>query len=292
MRIDAHHHIWSLERHPQTWMTAEEDKIIGRDFSAQDWAAAAATTPITHSIVVQTVEDHSETLELLALTRRYPSIIGVVGWVEIDRGDATEQLDILLDRPDSAALVSIRDLTQYRDNFDWLASDAALNAFEAAGKRGLTIDLLITPANIPAAVRAVAANPDTRFVVNHLAKPNLDTLGADEWGASIAGLADAGNVAIKLSGVATLTADFTSVGERLALYVEETLRRFGAERTIFGSDWPVSRLGATYEAVVESIERTVVQLSPAERERIWSGSAVEWYGLDSTRIDVARNSSE
>lgn len=278
MRIDAHHHVWTLADHPQTWMTPVQAETIGRDFALADWADAAGAAGVGHSVVVQTVEDITETLGLLTLARESPGLLGVIGWIDAE-GGPEGQLAQVMDHPGSEKLVSVRDLTEYRSDPAWLAGDEAALFFRTAGKAGLSVDLLIRPEHRPAAARAVAAHPDVRFVVNHLGKPDFDMTRAADWGRSMAAIAGSPNTAIKVSGFATLAHDFTTVRGRLPEYVEECLNLFGPDRTMFGSDWPVSLMGASYAELVAALETAVAHLSPGEKQAIWHSTASRWYGL-------------
>ncbi len=284
MRIDAHHHVWDLTEHPQTWMTSEEAAGIGRNFSIQDWAEVAIPAGITHSVLVQTVGDPTETPDLLELAAAHPTILGVVGWVDSDTDVAVDhsieaQLDRLLAHPGANRLKSIRDLTQSRANVHWLAEEQAERLFRAAGTRGLAVDLLITDDMLPAAGQAIRSAPATRFIIDHLAKPDLDTVTARQWADRMRPIAAHGNVSLKLSGFATLTADFRAVAPRLREYLDVALNLFGAPRTMFGSDWPVCTLGASYPEVVGILDEVMTDLSTTETDRIFSGTAIEWYDL-------------
>jgi L-fuconolactonase len=283
MRIDAHHHVWTLAEHPQTWMTPAQAETIGRDFSLKDWSDTAGPAGMTHSVIVQTVEDANETLELLTLALESPTTLGVVGWIKAGPEDPERQLARALDHPGSEKLVSVRDLTEYRSDPGWLAGDEAARLFKAAANASLSVDLLIRPEHQHAAAQAVAKTPDTRFIVNHLGKPDLDRTGAADWGRSMAAIAHAPNTAIKLSGLATLARDFKTVEGRLPEYVNECLRLFGPERMMFGSDWPVSLTGASYADLVTAVAASLTSLSAGEQESIWNGTASHWYGLDANR---------
>ena len=183
MIIDAHHHIWNLAERAQTWMTPAQAEVIGRNFTIDDWAAAATPAGVTRSVIVQTVENSQETVELLALAANTDSILGVVGWVDFVAHDLQAQFSLLREHPGAAKLVSVRDLTEYLPDPDWLAGPEASMTFAVAGHHDLAIDLLIKPEHVPSATRAVLSQPDTRFIINHLAKPNLDSTQAKDWGA-------------------------------------------------------------------------------------------------------------
>lgn len=279
MRLDAHHHVWDLDVRPQPWIGPDEAPVIGRTFTRSGWAAAAAGTGVEAAVVVQTVAVAAETPELLDLAAADPGVLGIVGWIPGERAPEDE-VAALLAHPAAEWLVGLRDLTQFRADRDWLASPAARARSAAAGAAGLAVDLLVEPDQIASATDLVHRTPDVRYVLDHLGKPALDTTSAASWGRAVAGLAEAPNVACKLSGTATLTAD--PEVPALPAYLAEAVARFGAERLMFGSDWPVMLLGgSTYAAQVRRVEDAVrtVGLSEAEADALWGGTAARWYRL-------------
>ncbi|MBZ2197777.1 amidohydrolase family protein [Occultella gossypii] len=282
MRIDAHHHVWDLAVHPQDWIGPELAPVIGRDFDVEQWLAAAEPTGVSHAVIVQTVPQDSETPYLLDLAAQHEHVLGVVGWVPFGAPDLMERLDALADHPASDLLVGLRDLSEQRADPAWLAGPEAARTFAAAGERDLTIDLLVRGEHLAAAAEAVRAHPDTSFVVDHLAKPDLDQSTPGEWAALIEPLASAPNVALKFSGYATQTADLGAADLTLAGYLNAALEAFGPRRIMFGSDWPVCLIGGSYAQVVAAAEAAleVVDADDALRGEFFTGAATRWYGLD------------
>jgi len=279
VRLDAHHHVWDLDVRPQPWIGPDEAPVIGRSFSRTDWRAASAGTGVEAAVVVQTVPVAQDTPELLDLAADDPGVLGVVGWIP-GTGHPEDEIAALLAHPHARYLVGLRDLTQFRTERDWLGSPAARARSQAAGAAGLAVDLLVEPDQIASATALVHRTPEVRYVLDHLGKPALDTTSAAEWGRLVAGLAEAPNVACKISGTTTLTAD--PAVPALTAYLAEAVHRFGADRLVFGSDWPVMLLGGTtYAAQVRRVEDAVraVGLDAAGAGALWGGTAVRWYRL-------------
>jgi L-fuconolactonase len=279
MRIDAHQHVWELARHPQPWMGPDERAVIGRDFSTADWAAEALPCGFTGSVVVQTVADPAETPDLLDVAAGAATTVGVVGWVAFD-GDAADALDALREHPHGEWLVGVRDLTDARAEDGFLITPVASRAITAVGRRALTLDLLVRERHLPAVAVAAHAHPGTRMIVDHLAKPDLDVMPTDAWADLVRPVAHAPNVAVKFSGFATQVRDLDAAAVHVRDYLDAALTLFGPDRVMFGSDWPVCRVGAPYAAVVGAVEDAVERLAPAEREAFWWGTACDWYRLD------------
>ncbi len=277
-RIDSHFHIWDLEHREQDWMTPEFEAVIGGPYDIDDWAEASSGGNVDYGIFMQTVGDPTETPEVLEIASRDDRLIGVTGWV--DTTSADEQvigalLDELLASTGGDALVGVRVLAEYREDPNWLDSAEVHAAARALAVRDLTLDLLTKPEQLPAAARLVAANPQTRFVLDHMSKPTMRDEDYDAWAEGISAVAAVPQVACKFSGFLTFDAGMTA--ERLRPYYEHMVASFGTARILFGSDWPVDMLGGGYRACVQIVEELTADLTEAEREQIWSATALAWY---------------
>ena len=278
-RIDAHHHLWDLAVRDQPWMTPPMAPIA-RSFSIDEFAATAETNRISNSVVVQTVTDVTETEELLDLAAESEIVCGVVGWVDVGADDVCDQLDRLMSRPSGSRLVGIRSLVQYESDPDWLARPAVLSGLRAVADRGLVNELLVVPHQLAAASRTIGEIADARFVVDHLAKPPIASQGWEPWATDIADIASHDHVSVKISGLVTEADWKTWSIDDVRPYVDHALESFGAGRVIFGSDWPVCTLAASYAAIVGLAEHLVSALSIDEQAAILGGNAANVYSLD------------
>ena len=268
-RVDAHHHLWDLSVRDQSWIT-DDLAAIRRTFTVDDLAAVAH---VDATVVVQTVSVPEETPELLAIAD--PLIAGVVGWVDLTAVDAADRLAALR----SDRLVGIRHQVQDEPDPGWLCRPDVRAGLEAVAREGLVYDLLTLPAQLPAAIDTVRALPDLQFVLDHLSKPPIATGELEPWASQLRALAAHENVACKLSGMVT-EADWSAWSVAgLRPYAETVLDAFGPERVLFGSDWPVCLLAASYEAVLDAAEQLTAGLSAAEREQIFGGTARRIYTL-------------
>ena len=278
-RIDAHHHLWDLAARPQPWMTGRRLAPLRRNFGVADLVAAMTGREMTGTVVVQAVADISETEELLDLAEQQPLIAGVVGFVDVAARDAGDQLDRLLDRQSGRWLVGIRSLVQYEPDPDWLSRPQVLDGLRAVAAHGLVHDLLILPHQIEAVEAAVSAVPEGRFVIDHLGKPQIADGAWERWAGDIATLARRDNVSAKVSGLVT-EADWVAwTVDDLRPYVEHALAAFGPKRLMFGSDWPVCTVAATYERLVDSMLQLTSALSLAEQLAVFGDTATTVYSL-------------
>ena len=266
-RVDAHHHLWDLSVRDQPWIS---DDRLRRTFTAADLAAVAH---VDATVVVQTVTVAEETPELLAIDD--PLIAGVVGWVDLTAPDVGDRLAALrCDR-----LVGIRHQVQGEPDPRWLCRSDVRAGLAAVAREGLVYDLLTLPQQLPAAIETVRALGDLQFVVDHLSKPPIASGELEPWASRIRELAAHANVACKLSGMVTEAdwADWTV--DDLRPYAEIVLDAFGPDRVMFGSDWPVCLLAASYAEVTDAAEALTAHLSAAERDQIFGGTARRVYTL-------------
>lgn len=279
--VDAHHHLWDLKQHPQTWIDPSTEATINRSFVEEDLLAAIEPVDVIGTVVVQSVDDADETTHLLERAANANGLIaGVVGWADLTSSDLDERIAQWLARPDGHRLVGFRHLVQSEPDDGWLMREDVRRGLAVVTKHGLTFDLLVKMPQLPAAVEVVRACPDTWFVLDHLAKPLFRTGDLDEWERLIRGLAAAPNVRAKVSGLVTEAAPGEWTPQTFQRAVDVAMDAFGVDRLMFGSDWPVCLLEAEYAAVVELARRLLdLGLSDAERDRIFVENAVAFYGL-------------
>jgi L-fuconolactonase len=279
LRIDAHHHLWDLTARPQPWMVGAEVAPLRRNFAVTDLTAALAGHDVDGTVVVQTVADVTETEELLDLAMAEPLIAGVVGYVDVAAPDVGAQIDRLQQRASGRWLVGVRSLVQYETDPNWLRRPDVVAGLRAVASHGLVHDLLIQPHQIDAAIDAVSVVDEGTFVVDHLAKPNIADDLWEPWARGLADLALRPNVTAKLSGLVTEAHWATWTTDQLRPYVDHALAVFGPSRLMFGSDWPVCTLAATYDRVVESMSSLTSMLSPDEHTAVFGGTATTVYSL-------------
>lgn len=278
-RIDAHHHLWDLTRREQPWMDGAWAEPIRRTFTPDDLAPHLDAHGIDATVVVQSSSSVQETRELLALAGGSDRIAGVVGWADLTDPGVDEVLAELAAGPGGDRLVGLRHQVQDEPDPRWLDRDDARRGLAAVADAGLVYDLLVTPRELPAAVDAVRELPQLRFVLDHAAKPPVASGERDPWAWQLAALAALPNVDCKLSGLVT-EADWEGwKPEQVLPYAWHVLDAFGPGRVLFGSDWPVCVLAATYDEVVALADRAVLRLGEDERAAVFGGNAARAYGL-------------
>jgi L-fuconolactonase len=277
-RVDAHHHIWDLTVREQTWMVGPELDPIRRNFSIDDLAPQAAAADITATVLVQTVGLVEETVEFLEVAASNDLVAGVVGWIDLTDPDVSSALNGLLQRPDGQYLKGIRHQVHDEADPNWLLGPDVQRGLSAVADAGLVYDLLTKPPHLPAAIETARAFPNLTFVVDHISKPVIgDPL--DPWATDLRTLAALPNVTCKLSGMVTEAPWDTWKPTDLQPYADVVLDAFGPDRVMFGSDWPVCLLAATYAQVVETAETLTATLTPTERASVFTTTATRTYNL-------------
>ena len=279
MRIDSHHHVWDLSVREQDWMVGDAVAPISRTFTMEDMDPVLEESHIDYTVIVQTVAVMEETPEFLDIAQSHPKVAAVVGWLDMESEDITGALEQHLAHPAADKLVSIRDLAQYKDDPTWLSRDAVVANIQRLGERGLSYDLLTLPPQLPAAIDAVRRCPDVQFVLDHISKPYIAAGEISEWERDMRALAELPNVAVKISGMVTEAKWDDWTPETFRPYVDVCADAFGPSRLMFGSDWPVSLLGGQYSEVVGIVEHLTAEWSPAEKDAIWSQTAISAYRL-------------
>jgi L-fuconolactonase len=278
-RVDAHHHLWDPAVREQTWMEGPAMDPVRRKFSLDDLAPLTQAAGVTATVVVQTVAVPEETPEFLAVAAGNELVAGVVGWTDLTSPAAADALAALRERPDGVWLKGIRHQVHDEQDPRWLCRDDVRRGLSAVADAGLVYDLLTRPPQLPAAIETVAALPGLSFVVDHISKPSISSGELEPWATGLRELASFPNVTCKLSGMVTETSWTDWTIDDLRPYADVVLEAFGPDRVMFGSDWPVCLLAASYGQVVEAAEALTAGLTGQERDTVFGDTARRVYHL-------------
>lgn len=277
MRIDAHQHLWAFDEGEYAWIVEAGLDGLRRDFLGPDLDAVLEAHGIDGSVAVQARQTEEETRFLLESAREHPRILGVVGWVDLADEPAREGA---LDRFGAdPRLVGVRHVVQ--DEPEGFLDDAAFRAGVARlGARGLVYDLLVYERQLEEALRFVDALPaDLPVVLDHIAKPRIADGALEPWRERFRDLARRPNVTCKVSGLVTEADHAAWTEDGLRPYLDVALEAFGPGRLMFGSDWPVATLAATYGRWLGVVEAWAAPLSEEERAALFGGTAARVYGV-------------
>ncbi|MCT2588856.1 amidohydrolase family protein [Streptomyces sp. N2-109] len=277
--VDAHHHLWDLSVRDQAWITGRELTPLRRNFTLEDLTPELRAAHVRATVVVQTVTVAEETPELLRLAAGGGAVAGVVGWTDLASPQIADRIEGLRELPGGGKLAGIRHQVQHEPDPEWLVRPDVLRGLRALAEAGLAYDLVIRPHQLRAAYEAAAAVPALTFVLDHLAKPPVAAGELEPWARAVRAFATLPNTACKLSGLVTEAAWDTWSIEDLRPYADTVVRAFGPDRVMFGSDWPVCLLAASYPEVVGAAWALTEGLGTGGREAVFSATATRIYGL-------------
>ena len=275
MLVDAHHHLWEYNHRDYVWMSGEMTSLR-RNFLVPELEVVMREAGVDGTVVVQARQSTQETDWLLGLAERNPFILGVVGWVPLCAPEVARELDRLALRPQLKAVRHVLhdepdDLYMLRDDFN--------RGVALLKDRHLVYDILIFERHLSQTIELVDRHPRQIFVVDHIAKPRIKEGALSPWRENLRELARRKNVYCKVSGMAT-EADWKNWNAgQLKPYFDVVLSAFGADRLMFGSDWPVLTLAGDYNRWVNTFRSFITELSPDEQERICGRTAKNVYSL-------------
>jgi L-fuconolactonase len=276
MIVDAHHHLWDPARREYDWMTGPFAALRERR-GVDDLRAVTGPPGVTATVAVQAAATEEESAELLALADSSGGLIaGVVGWVDLTAPDVADRIAALRAGPGGERLAGIRHAVQSEPDPGWLDRAEVRRGLRAVADAGLVYDLLLLPRHLNAGARLAAGLPALTLVLDHGAKPQIAEGAWEPWSTELAALAAHDNVHGKLSGLVTEAHWQRWRYDGVERYAARLLEAFGPDRLMFGSDWPVCTLAASYAEVLD-LARSV--LSAAERDAVLAGTARRVYGL-------------
>ena len=277
--VDAHVHFWDGDRISYPWL-AEVPAIAGPHTPAGLATAAGDRMPAQIVFVeagadVARAGDEVRWVDELAAGDA--RIAAIVAQVAVDRGAETEAA--LASLRGNARVRGIRHLIQAHPEPDYCARPAFVAGVRRVGEHGWSFDLCVRHPQLPACIELVRACPETSFILDHAGKPDIRRGVLDPWRAHIAELARQPNVVCKLSGLVTEADPATWTPDALRPYVEHLLVCFGPDRLLFGSDWPVVDLAASYQRWLQTALDFLAPLPACERAAVFSGNARRVYRL-------------
>ena len=274
LRIDAHHHLWRLARGDYGWLTPDL-AAIHRDFGVEDIQPLLKHAGIDRTILVQAAPTPAETDYLLDIAARSSLIAGVVGWADFETPDAADQIAPLAARP---KLKGLRPMIQDIEDDAWMLRSALEPAITAMTANGLTFDALLKPRHLQILLRFADRYPALGIVIDHAAKPDIASGDIAGWARDIRAVAAQTPATCKLSGLMTEARPGCSV-EDLRPVFDILIEAFGAERLMWGSDWPVLNLNGAYEVWHDAARALTRDLPALDQDRIFGGTAEAFYGL-------------
>lgn len=274
MKIDSHQHFWKYNPQTYSWIPNEMAEIR-RDFTPEDLQPLLKNCGFSGCVAVQADQSEAETERLLKLAVQYDIIKGVVGWVDLESEDVEDRLKHF---SKNAFLKGIRH-TVWDEKGKFMTAPNFRRGIALLANLGLTYDILAFDYQLNSAVELAQAFPRQKFVLDHMGKPEIFGGPHKEWEKNITQLGECGNVWCKISGLVTEAPDFSWKISDFFPYLEIVTKAFGADRLMFGSDWPVSLSAASYKEVVDLVEEFFGNYSKEDRKKIFGHNTAKFYNL-------------
>jgi len=275
-RIDSHQHYWNPARGDYDWMPMD-NPILARPYAPSDLSPHLAANNISQTVLVQAAATLEETEYMLGIADATNSVAGVVGWINFEDPAQARHLERLAQHP---KFLGVRPMIQDIPDDAWMLREDVQWAYEAIVEQDLTFDALGFPRHLENFLALLKTHSKMRVVIDHCMKPQIRThneASFAHWAAGVTRLAEETTAFCKFSGLVT-ESDGWSL-EALRPYADHLLEVFGPDRLMWGSDWPVCRLEASYDAWISAARELTSHLSEAAQDRVFGGTAAAFYRL-------------
>jgi L-fuconolactonase len=272
--IDAHLHLWDPARGDYGWLTPQQPRLYRR-FAHTDAKPLLDASQIDGAVLIQAAPSSSETDYLLQIADSVPWVLGVVGWVDLDAPDVPE---VIARRSRHPKFVGIRPMLQDLREVDWIMGPRRAPALQAMQRHHLVFDALIRPAHLPLMEQLASQYSSLAIVIDHAAKPTIGPQVDRVWLSAMRRIAAFRNVSCKLSGMLTELRPGTQTS-MVSSYIAALIDLFEPHRLLWGSDWPVLTLAASYSEWASLAVRTLEKSIPQGAAAIMGGTALRTYQL-------------
>lgn len=273
--IDSHNHFWKYHPHEYAWIS-DDMSVLKKSFLPEDLQYIFNRNGVSSGIAVQARQNEEENKFLFDLADNYSFVEGVVGWIDLHAPDLEDQLQRFVAHPKA---VGIRHMIQSEKDEWFMLNKTFLSGVKRLQDFGLAYDILISYEQLPVAVKFVEKLPGQKLVLDHIAKPPIWAGNPEPWKTHIFEIARHENLYCKISGLVTEADRQKWKEDDIKPYLDVVFEAFGADRLMFGSDWPVCLLAADYARVLQLIWNYIEQFSREEQEKILGLNTRNFYSL-------------
>jgi len=275
MRIDSHQHFWMYEKQQHAWIN-DAMHIIQKNFMPADLQPVLKKNNIDGCVLVQVDQTEDENIFQLKNASGYDFIKGVVGWVDLQAMDIGERLQHY---QQFKKMKGFRHILQDEKDRALMLRPAFKRGIGLLNAYNFTYDILILPDQLQYTRELVKSFPDQRFVIDHIAKPDIKNKKINDWEKDMRALASYKNVYCKISGMVT-EADWHHWNIKdFFPYLDIIVQTFGTKRIMFGSDWPVCLVAASYEQMMAIVQEYFSSFSENEQNDFFANNAIKFYNL-------------
>ena len=275
--IDTHQHLWDTENLEYPWL--EGFDLLAKRYTAQDYREAIGDLNVIKSVHVEGDPAETDVVKEVEWLTEIAETDGMIGAIAaaapLEKPNAEAILEQLVG---FGRVVGVRRMAWHHPDPQFYASPELINGVKLLTKFDLSFELCANSTQLPAAIELVKATPDVRHALNHCGGPDIKGEQFEPWATHIRELAAFENVHCKVSGIVT-TASENWTREELKPYIQHLIEAFGYERLMFGSDWPVCTLAATYQEWVDTLLWAVEDASDTEKDSLFYENASAFYSV-------------
>jgi L-fuconolactonase len=278
--IDTHVHIWDTERINYPWLV--DVPPLNRSFTIEDYRAATKNFTIEKMVFVQCEADfaqYRDEVEFVSAVAREqePRIRGIVAWAPLEKGKAArEDLEWLKQNP---FVKGVRRIIQFEPDLEFCLRPDFVAGVRLLAEYGLTFDICIDWRHYESTLKFVEQLTEVPMILDHIGKPDIVGGQLDPWRDQLRRLAGFPNVCCKFSSLATEADKEKWTLDDLRPYVDHIIDSFGFDRLIFGGDWPVVTLAASYDRALETMQALLKEASPEDQAKLFHDNAAGFYGV-------------
>jgi L-fuconolactonase len=272
--IDSHQHFWKYDSVRHSWIS-DDMRVIRKDFQPADLKPLLEKNHFEGCVAVQVDQTEDETLQLLSLSNQHEFIKGVVGWIDLRNANLSSRLEYF---SSLKKLKGFRHIVQ-GEKPGFLAQNSFIRGVQMLNRYHFAYDLLVYHHQLPEALEFVRKIPDTKIVLDHLAKPSIATLDIHQWEKHMTAIAQLPNVYCKVSGMVTEAKWPGWKYQDFLPYLDVVMKAFGSKRLMYGSDWPVCLVAASYDQQLAIVQDYLSTVSESEKNMILGENAKRFYNL-------------
>jgi len=276
--VDTHQHLWDLDLFRYSWLSSVP--TLNRSFRMADYLQAAAGLNVVKSVHLEADVDEQymldETRHLLALADQPDNpLAGIVACGRPERKDFGNYLEKIAGHP---KLKGIRRVLHTRPD-ELGQGKLFIQNVGTLSDYGLSFDICVLARQLPIAINLVSRCPGVSFILDHCGVPQVKERVVDPWRTHIAEIARCPNVVVKVSGLVAYADPKNWTAGDLRPYIEHVIACFGWDRVMFGSDWPVCTLSATYKQWVTALQSITEAAGESNQKKLFHDNAIRVYGL-------------
>jgi L-fuconolactonase len=278
--IDAHVHLWNPAHFRISWL--DGDDLLNQCYTLPEYYEHTKSIAVEAMVYIEVnVNPGYALLEARWAAERAEDDLrlqGIVAWAPLEDGDQVRSyLDALVKI--DPRIKGVRRIVQSEPDHNFCIRPAFIRGTQLLASYGLSCDICINYRQLSSAIKLVQQCPDTAFMLDHIAKPDIKAYMIEPWRQQISELASFPNVFCKVSGLVTEADHLQWQADSLAPYIEHVLATFGEDRVVFGGDWPVVLHASSYKRWVETLDQLSAHLSDEAKHKLWAENARRFYRL-------------